>query len=324
LIKKKIEIDIARGRWDLDKPDQPSVKLQDFQSDYLKFGSTTKSSLTCKTDRRAFREFSRFIGNPSLDQITPEKIEEFKADYAKRVKPSTVNALLRHLKSAFSTAVEWGKIGENPFKKVKLLKTPQRPPNFLSEKEIKRLLESVEDARIRMVIEFILLTGMRKGEVFSLKWKDVDLERGAIWVRGKGDKTRMIPIGKRLAALLAALIEKIPYSSDEFLFPFLRERKKRNPRTSWLTKKFRRYADRAGLPHATLHTLRHTFASHLVMAGADLASVQQLLGHSTITTTMIYSHLKDEHLRKTIELIDYKLDRNGDILVTQARVRKTN
>ena len=184
------------------------------------------------------------------------------------------------------------------------LDTPQRfnyLPKFLTEDEINRLLSAPdvsteEGIRDRAILELMYATGLRVSELVGLKQTDVDLMAGLIVCHGKGSKERRVPLGKsaihwmqQYAAVKAAYGKQT--SPNVFLYrgkPFTRQ-------LAWSMIKSR--AAQVGIQNVSPHTLRHSFATHLLQHGADSRSVQALLGHSDISTTQIYTHMTDGHLR---------------------------
>ncbi|MCA1557863.1 MAG: site-specific tyrosine recombinase XerD [Acidobacteria bacterium] len=187
------------------------------------------------------------------------------------------------------------------------LDTPQAGthlPRFLSEDEMERLLaapdtSSEEGLRDRAILELMYASGLRISELISLKTSDVDMDAGLLSCHGKGSKERRIPIGKSAARwleLYRAARRRTTRTHDPRLFvnslgaPLTRQR-------VWAA--IKRVASRAGLENVSPHTLRHSFATHLMQRGADSRSVQSLLGHSDISTTQIYTHMTDRHLRAT-------------------------
>ncbi|MBD0372739.1 MAG: site-specific tyrosine recombinase XerD [Pyrinomonadaceae bacterium] len=187
------------------------------------------------------------------------------------------------------------------------LDTPQANaylPRYLSEDEMERVLSAPDTAteeglRDRAMLELMYASGLRISELISLKPSDVDMDAGLLSCHGKGSKERRIPIGKsatRWLELYRAARLSRSRTHDPRLFvnslgaPLTRQ-------SVWLT--IKRYSERAGLENVSPHTLRHSFATHLLQRGADSRSVQSLLGHSDISTTQIYTHMTDLHLRAT-------------------------
>ena len=188
------------------------------------------------------------------------------------------------------------------------LDTPQRfsyLPKFLTEDEINRLfaapdISTEEGIRDRAVLEIMYATGLRVSELVNLKQTDVDLLAGLVRCHGKGNKERRVPLGKsaihwvqQYAAVKAGYGKQS--SPNVFLYrgrPFTRQ-------IAWSM--IKRHAERVGIKNVSPHTLRHSFATHLLQHGADSRSVQALLGHSDISTTQIYTHITDMHLRSAYD-----------------------
>ena len=148
-----------------------------------------------------------------------------------------------------------------------------------------------------------LYAGLRSGELMNLQWQDINLRNRTITIQGKDDwqpknrKIRVIPI----SSMLLAYLQKHPrHISSPYVFC-----RPDGTRRSWVHKDLPRIAEGVGLTNVTPHILRHTFASWLVMEGVDLPTVQKLLGHSDITTTMIYAHLAPDHVKAAVERLDF-------------------
>jgi len=188
------------------------------------------------------------------------------------------------------------------------LDTPQRfsyLPKFLTEDEINRLfaapnIATEEGIRDRAVLEIMYASGLRVSELVNLKQADVDLLAGLVVCHGKGSKERRVPLGKsaihwlqQYSAVKAGYGKSSSPSSSPYFFlyrgrPFTRQ-------IAWSM--IKRHAEKVGIKNVSPHTLRHSFATHLLQHGADSRSVQALLGHSDISTTQIYTHITDQHLR---------------------------
>ena len=155
---------------------------------------------------------------------------------------------------------------------------------------------------IRRVIDFALLTRMRRNEIVHAQWSDVDLERGVIVVqnkdnfRTKSGRSRITPVSNTLKVLFESMKDPAcAYSNPIFPVSY-----------GWLGRHFKSVVKSAGLDESTsFHALRHTFASHLVMNGVDLSSVQTILGHHSITVTQIYLHLDPNYLARTVERLPF-------------------
>jgi integrase/recombinase XerD len=199
-----------------------------------------------------------------------------------------------------------GHIKKNP---AEDLIAPQKGfylPRFLSEFEIENLFAVPDVAgeiglRDRAVLELMYASGLRVSEAVSLRIFDVDVDAGILTCTGKGSKTRKVPLGKSAIEWLKSyLIHRRKKENIEIDNLFVSSLGK--PLTRQIIHKFvSEYATRAGLEDVSPHTLRHSFATHLLQHGADSRSVQAMLGHADISTTQIYTHITDSHLRKTYE-----------------------
>ena len=188
------------------------------------------------------------------------------------------------------------------------LDTPQRfayLPKFLTEDEINRLLAAPDIAteegiRDRAVIEIMYATGLRVSELVNLKHDDVDLLAGLVKCHGKGNKERRVPLGKSAIHWLQQYTAvKAGYGKQSSPHVFLNRGRPFTRQLAWSM--IKQHAEKAGIKNVSPHTLRHSFATHLLQHGADSRSVQAMLGHSDISTTQIYTHITDVHLRSAYD-----------------------
>jgi integrase/recombinase XerD len=188
------------------------------------------------------------------------------------------------------------------------LDTPQRfsyLPKFLTEDEINRLLaapdvSTEEGIRDRAVLEVMYACGLRVSELVALKQTDVDLMAGLVVCHGKGNKERRVPLGKSAIHWLQQYAAvKAGYGKSTSPFVFLHRGRPFTRQIAWSM--IKGHAEKIGIKNVSPHTLRHSFATHLLQHGADSRSVQALLGHSDISTTQIYTHITDLHLRSAYD-----------------------
>jgi integrase len=217
---------------------------------------------------------------------------------------ATVNREISTLRHMLNKAVEWGMLETNPFNKGSrlMLKENNHRLRFLSEPEIETLLKACEDLKtytphLRAIVETALLTGMRREELLSLKWEQI--RNGFIYLtETKSGKGRQIPINDRLAEVLRG-VRRGNHLKSPYVFCDSQERRFYEVKQSLASA-----CRRAGIEAFRFHDLRHTFASRLVMRGASLKSVQELLGHADMKMTMRYAHLSQEHLRDSVNLLN--------------------
>lgn len=213
-------------------------------------------------------------------------------------------------KSFFKFMMTEGKITENPTQNVASPNVGRLLPKPISLKQVRLLLDqpakqsTPEAKRDRAMLELLYASGMRVSELISLNLDDIDIEGGFVRCLGKGNKERMIPIYRQAAIVVdeytrEARPQIVRRDSEKALF--LNRRGERLTRQGfWQILKG--YAKAAGLDaEITPHTLRHSFATHMLSGGADLRSVQELLGHANISTTQVYTHLTSDHVRHTYE-----------------------
>lgn len=223
---------------------------------------------------------------------------------------TTVARKVAAVKSFFGFLVAEGILRDNPTQGVTSAKVGRSLPKPISIAQVHRLLEqpaklsTPEAKRDKAMLELLYATGMRVSELVSLNLADLDTEGGYARCFGKGHKERLIPIyGRAVLALKEYLTEARPHlahNSDEKAL-FLNRRGERLTRQG-LWQILKGYAKLAELgTEITPHTLRHSFATHMLSGGADLRSVQELLGHANISTTQVYTHLTTEHIRRAYE-----------------------
>ncbi len=191
---------------------------------------------------------------------------------------------------------------EEEAEKLKPPKVPRSLPKALTREEVRKLLSVIPPTRRRDRLIVLLLygAGLRVSELCNLKKRDVDLENGLIIVRGgKGAKDRVVPIPGFLSAEIESYLQTRSDSSEYLLVEERRKDKDRlSPKTVWYL--LRKYGERAGV-EVTPHRLRHSFATHMLESGVDIRAIQELLGHSNLSTTQIYTKVTVEHLRKAQE-----------------------
>lgn len=220
-------------------------------------------------------------------------------------KPSSIYRKIESIRCFFNYLSATEKIKENPAIDISLPKIERLLPKVLTYPEIENLLSAPSttkeiDYRWRAILELLYATGLRVSEIINLEINNLYLDNSFVIVKGKGGKERVVPFGRKAKEML---IQYLPFRKNKNS-PYLFTTKfgKRMSRVEFW-KKLKQYAIKAGIKkRITPHLIRHTFATHLLQHGADLRSIQELLGHSYLTTTQIYTqvekqHLKDSHKR---------------------------
>jgi len=316
------------------------VRIEVLIKHFLNYNQTNNRQSTTKRYESITNHFFNFLrkNRPNIQwasQITVEVMEAYKSSRRKAwVNPNghpvaqdkeitertrkgararTINIEVDGIKRMLNLAVELGFLKENQIRKLRSLKEDDKKPvRYLTNQEVMNLLDAAPSDLYPAFFAFIY-TGMRKAELENLQWSDVDLKRKRIYIRRKDNwlpKTgeREIPIGEKLTAVLTKLRRRNMTSfASDYVFGVKNSGHSHNR----LRRELIKAADKAGIDGLTkLHTLRHTFASHLVMKGVDLPTVMKLLGHSDIQTTMIYAHLAADHLTDAVNKLEFQESNN--------------
>lgn len=249
---------------------------------------------------------------PEVGSLTPQDLRTYvaalhKADYAK----TSVSRKLASLRSFFRFALREGLCDSNPAKPLRNPRRERKLPHFLTTDEIGTLMSapSMDEplgVRDRAIFETLYSAGLRVSELVGINLDDLDLEDGLVRVRGKGKRERLAPLGKFAVRAIQKwmrqrVVAQKQRPGDEGDPLFLNKFGKRLTTRS-VGRMLEKYLKLTGLDQRTSpHTLRHSFATHLLNGGADIRSVQELLGHKSLVTTQIYTHLSTAGLRKAYE-----------------------
>jgi integrase len=292
------------------KEKQPTATLAEFWQDFFDNYVLTEN----KRSEHAAKEviwrnhIEPHFGRLRLDQVNAEHVARYKAaklkaDYDRKCITNQLAVLRRML----AVALEWGRLEHTPFAKWQL-RALAPPFDFLTFDEARRLVEGLEGIWRTMTL-VALRTGLRHGELLGLRWQDVDLVAGRLMVRQalsrqyidtpKNGRSREVPLSDEAIRVLKAH----RHLRGELVFCDVAGRLLTRDACRW---PLWGACKRAGLRLIGWHTLRHTFASHLVMRGAPLKAVQELLGHSDITMTMRYAHLSPDARRDAVQLLTCK------------------
>jgi len=265
----------------------------DLFADYLRYEKGA-SRHTLENYLLDLVQFQKFLEKTPMNEATAQELRSFVASLYGRLAPTSIARKLSSVRSFYRFMVKKGFLEKSPAEALTLPKLPKRLPRFLIQEEASQLVESTPsgskssvDRRDGAILEILYGTGLRVAELVGLTSLDVDLKEGWVRVRGKGNKERLVPLGsKATTALQNYLKEKRGEVGRLFIL---------TPRTVQRIVKKRAIA--AGiLKRTTPHTLRHSFATHLLEEGADLRGIQELLGHRSLATTQKYTQVSVEHL----------------------------
>ena len=249
------------------------------------------------------------FGRMNLHELTIWHVEKYRTKRLKAVKPATVYQEIACLKNMYTKAVEWGKLASNPLAGLRNPAPKNERLRYLTTDEIGRLLaacrsEDVRKSHLYPIVLLALHTGMRKGEILNLTWDRVDLANGVIIVTGtKSGENRVIPMTRTLRNVLS----KLPRQKGcPHVF-----HNRAGEKFYKIDRAFKHALAVAGIADFRFHDLRHTAASHMVMSGVDVFTVQEILGHKSIQMTRRYSHLSQTHKRAAVDALENALGENG-------------
>ena len=265
--------------------------------------------------RRAYavdlRQFAGWAGAQGLlpEDVGPKAVRRYIAELSERGSaPSTSARKLAALRALFASQREHGRISQNPADLVSSPRRPVRLPRVLSAREAARLLDGIPNRmptrplaiRDRALFELAYSCGLRAEELVSLRTTDIDHDAEQLRVEGKGRKTRFLPVGEPALAAVRLYLERArpalsaQAGSGEALFL---SKTGRPLGTSDVRRRLRTWTARVGVAGVSPHALRHSFATHLLDGGADLRSIQELLGHASVSSTQIYTRVESARLK---------------------------
>jgi integrase len=305
--------------------------LSSFIKEFLAYADSNMCKSTARAYSLALRHFLRIIGDIDINKVTAKHWDTFKTARIKdrvrlrrklqplenatnaqakqrMVSATTVNVALRHLKAAMGTAARWQLIEKNPFEKLPLVTIPKRTPAFLNVQDAEKLLSVITEQWLKDIVIFAINTGMRRGELLSLRWSDVDMAARVVRITNtdafttKSGEQRTVSLND---AALMVLGRRKHWTRHEYIFTCDHGRRLEASR---VTHAFKKAVKAAGLPEGLhLHSTRHSFASLLVAGGTSLFTVSKLLGHANAKTSEIYSHLLPQHLQNEVDKINIGL-----------------
>ena len=293
-VLKKIEAELIENKW-LDIKREHKIKFSEVSKEFLeRYSKVNKRSW--KRDQLSISHLDKFFGNKFIYEIKEKDIEEYKKErLLTEIKHSTLNRELACLKTILNKAKEWGYIEQVP--KIKLFKENNQRVRYLTEEEEEKLLKLAPEP-LKSIIIIALNTGMRQGEILNLKWRDIDLNEGIIIIQdSKSKEKRIIYMNQFTKEVFLNLLSN---KSKEYVF----EKEGKKLDTFYISHLFAKLVKQAGIKDFRFHDLRHTFASRLVMAGVNLKTIQELLGHKDYKMSLRYSHLSPEIKKQAVKILD--------------------
>ncbi|WKZ69168.1 MAG: tyrosine-type recombinase/integrase [Melioribacteraceae bacterium] len=290
---------------ELTKPKETrAIKFSTFKKEYTAYAEHRYTESYIRSIDLSFRQLINYFGDKQLTQLTKHDVEKFIGETYSRAKYSA-HLYNRTLKAAMNKAIEWELLVKNPFKGVKTPKTNRKYPVFLTDDQFNRILAHTNNVSMRNIFIMAYNTGLRLGELVNLTWSAINMVEKIIVVGNhnfttKSKAARTIPMNSTVYYLLKDLY-KDSVDIEAYVFTNCNGIRFNNDHVS---KSFKKAIIAAELNQDVhFHTLRHSFASKLVQKGASIYVIKELLGHSDVSTTQIYSHLNRESLKNAIELL---------------------
>ncbi len=261
---------------------------------------------TVRSYRNDLTQFVAFAGSRDVDEpkkVTHILLRGFLAELTGSGRErSTVGRKVSAVRSFFKFLHQEGVVSRNPAEGLRGLRRTRKLPGFLDVAQTEELVTAPGESephglRNRAILELLYSTGLRVSEVAGLTIEDVDLNSEMVLARGKGKKERLVPMGMKASVAVRKYLHSRGQTAKKAKPLFLNRFGKRLTQRS-IRRVVDKYARSKGLPHVSPHTLRHSFATHMLDRGADLRAVQELLGHSSLSTTQIYTHLTTEGLKR--------------------------
>lgn len=284
---------------------------RDFVREYLSYlrvekGLAQNSVESYERDLAKLRDWAE-KNNLDLPQLNRQDLREWLTDLTgEKLSENSKRRILSALRGFYRFLQFDGHIEKNPAENLESPRKGFYLPKFLNQTEVENLL-SVPDVsqetglRNRAILELLYACGLRVSEAVNLHLSDADLDSGILTCKGKGNKMRRVPIGKSAVEWLRRYLIVRKKKENIEISSFFVGRSGNPVNRQTIFHFIKTYAGKIGLEDVSPHTLRHSFATHLIQNSADIRSVQQMLGHADISTTQIYTHITDAHLRKTYE-----------------------
>ena len=280
--------------------------MQRYIDKFLRYLEIEKnySQHTLLNYRMDLDNFAKSLGSVAIEEIDYLRLRKYLAILKEHnLKPRTIYRKISSLRSFFKFLTREGYIKTNPVLSLSSPKQEKHLPLFLTEEEVIKLIEApsgkdVRGLRDRAILETFYSTGMRISEVVALNLDDLDFIGAVVKAKGKGKKERLLPIGEKALTAIRNYIDNRKKKADAIFLNKSGRRISDRGIRNIVSKYIRIISLRRGI---SPHTLRHSFATHLLNRGADLRSVQELLGHANLSTTQIYTHLTTERLKSVYD-----------------------
>jgi len=297
----------------LNKGNFTNLKLSDVKNRIFEHYKSNISPNTFRSYISSFNSFIRLIGDKNINMIGKLDLEEYKLKRCKEVNPVSTNIDIRNIKAIFNKIVEYELIECSRLSGVKQIKIKSKKILAIESADIVRILNAAMDEQMNQIIRLTLLTASRISEVLNIKVKDIDFERGILNVyQQKTNCYKTIPLSDRLTELLNEICKSNTEGTDNNLKEsyIFYKRSNYNPflklRSDTVSKRFKKILRSLDLSEDfSFHSLRHTSITELIRNNVPLNVVKEIAGHKSISTTMIYSHVRSKDMKQAVNLLNY-------------------
>jgi len=304
--KKALSIrkaEIAQGKFEIEQTNK-LILFEKLINQYLKYSESNKRPGSFERDITSSKHLKQHFMGKAIQQISNWQVEKYKSTRQKEAmkngklpSKATINRELAMIKHMFNQAVDWNMLSSNPIAKVKLFPEKPKQLRVITEEEFSKLYNEASEF-LQPILMIAVHTGLRRSEILNLKVSDINLKDKYILVREtKNGEIRHVPINSLLMKALKSVINN---TDSEYLFTGpTGDPVKSVKQGFWAALR------RSGIAHLRFHDLRHSFGSNLSMAGVDIATIQELMGHKDISTTKRYLHPSPSHKKEAVERLKF-------------------
>lgn len=285
-------------------PSAKPLRLSEYVIEFLAYAKLNFAKGTLEIYDGTLRNLQTIINDLPISALTPQHWDTYKTTRIKQVAAATVNIELRTIKATFNTALRWKLIQSNPFSRQPMCSVPESVPIFFTKEDFQIVINKIEETWLKEIVIFAVVTGLRRGEISNLRWQNIDLKNRVLTIESdatfktKHGRRRVVPLNDNALYILR---QKAKEQSSSFVFSL----NGKQVEGDWMSHKFKDILKNCGIREPTLHfhSLRHTFASWLVQDGVSIYAVKELLGHTSVKTTEVYSHLSGSGLHEEVNKI---------------------
>jgi len=279
------------------------IPIRKFFDEFLIYSASIHSPKHTASLKATFSKFIQHSGNPLLSEVKKENFIQYKETRLKEVSEFTVKRDLANLSSLFNWGISKGYLKQNLVQGIKKPRLPEKQPLFFDEISYQILLKQINNKDLSDIVQFAVNTGLRQGELIRLEWSQINFKERYLILDNrnhltKSKKVRSVPLNLTALQILTDREKQkkgnnVFYLLDKIIKP------------DYLSRMFKQFVIKSKLNNKlNFHSLRHTFASWLVQKNVPIQQVQQLLGHSDLRTTLIYSHLRAEDLMNSVNKLN--------------------